>query len=262
MKPALSVVIRVQENPSEVSTLLRSIDRPEDVELIAVATRPSAGFVAFLEELGLRVVVNERPFGYGLTLNLGFAAAEADWVLCLSTHCIPLLRSFLFDWLSLLHRMPNVALICAGKVVQAKSSIRIGDDLLLSYGGASSFVNSEFLGNPNCLYNKSVWRARPFSEQLAAGEDKDMLDAAEQFGFVCGVYYATPVLYRPTRSLWYFLTKGYKDACYVRSRKFCASEQLIEIRVPFVQFAKKAFYRFGFNFASLLTGRLSRIRNG
>ena len=224
--PPLAIVIRTLNTADTLSQVLAKLSlRPGD-ELIVVDSGSTDGTLDLARSAKARIVpINAANFTYGRALNVGFAAAQPDWVLALSAHTVPLRPDFLDLYRAAITRrfQPNVA-AAVGPVLASEVDRTLP-------GGVTHFELEDFArgfgfgaGNPNSLYRRSLWEQHPFDEALGGGEDLDWYVWALRQGHSIAAVHAAEVLYISRRSFGAFYRKGRVD--------FRAAARLIQPHSP------------------------------
>ncbi len=208
----LSIVVRTLNAAPQFRDLLAGMPRRPGDQLIVVDSGSSDGTLEVARAAGAEVVTLEpKQFSYGRSLNVGFAVARHPWILALSSHVVPVRPDFLDVYRAAIRRFPAGVVAAAGPLVRSDGERGMTGGITL-YEGADFLRGFEFgAGNPNCLYRRDVWQARPFDEALGGGEDCEWYVWAIVAGHTLAAVHAAEVYYRFKRSWGAFVYKGRID---------------------------------------------------
>ncbi len=221
----ISIVIRTKNSSATLPLVLSKLRRSDGDELIVVDSGSTDDTVRIAEQAGARVIhMASQEFTYGRSLNLGFSVARNDWVLSLSSHCIPGPDDLLGIYRRAISRFPEDLVAAAGPMLYSDLDAAMG-------AGVTHFHGEEFAGgfgigagNPNCIYRRSVWSDRRFDELAEASEDYEWYVWAIRSGWSLAIVHAATVYYRSQRGAAYFFNKGRID--------FRAGRKLIVLPQP------------------------------
>lgn len=221
----ISVVIRTLNSSATLPKVLARLPlRPGD-ELIVVDSGSQDETVKIARDAGARVVtMARREFTYGRSLNIGFREACNDWILSLSSHCIPGPENLLDLYRTAILRFPSEVAAAVGPMLYSDldAAMSTGITLFDRADFASGFGIGA--GNPNCLYRRDVWTRHPFDEMAEASEDYEWYVWAVREGWTLAIVHAATVYYRSRRGAAYFFNKGRID--------FRAGQRLISLPCP------------------------------
>jgi len=210
--PSLSIVVRTLNAAPQFRELLAALSlRPGD-QLIVVDSGSTDGTLDLARQAGAEIVaLAQHRFTYGRSLNVGFAVARHSWILALSSHVVPVRPDFLEVYRAAIGRFPANVVAAAGPLVRSDGERGMTGGITL-YQGDDFLRGFEFgAGNPNCLYRRDVWQARPFDEELGGGEDCEWYVWAIVAGHALAAVHAAEVYYRFKRSWSAFVYKGRVD---------------------------------------------------
>ena len=168
------MVIRIRNEADSLRAVLHalSVQNHQSIDLVVVDNASTDGSREVAESCGARVLhISKEEFTYGRALNRGMDAAQAESVVVLSAHALPLGRDFLERAVQPFQdpRVAGVRCLHAGnrkelnlwmeaRRLDSKSSL----NEVVSYGPVACA----------CAIRKSVWKAVPFDEEVTAVEDK------------------------------------------------------------------------------------------
>jgi rhamnosyltransferase len=182
------VIVRARNEAASIGRCLDIVrgqrvdpDRGE-IELIVVDNASSDGTGAIAAERGARVLSLPRErFSFGRALNLGAAQAAGEVLVALSAHAFP----YDLGWLERLARVfDDPAVACASGERHHPDGRRLAG--LVVYDAALAGAYPEWgFSNAAGAFRASLWRARPFREDLPACEDKEWCRHWVTAGFTC-----------------------------------------------------------------------------
>ncbi|KAB2667699.1 MAG: glycosyltransferase [Verrucomicrobia bacterium] len=209
---SISVVIRTLNAEAGLRELLPALHIAPDDELVVVDSGSTDRSIELARTAGARIVtIDAARFTYGRSLNVGFASARHAWVLALSSHVVPVRSDFLEVYRRAIARFPAGVVAAAGPLVRNDGERGMTGGITL-YEGEDFLRGFEFgAGNPNCLYRRDAWAARPFDEEIGGGEDCDWYVREIAAGNTLAAVHAAEVYYRFRRAWSAYVYKGRID---------------------------------------------------
>jgi hypothetical protein len=124
---------------------------------------------------------------------------------------VPVRPDFLGVYRRAIARFPAGVVAAAGPLVRNDGERGMTGGITL-YEGEDFLRGFEFgAGNPNCLYRRDAWKARPFDEELGGGEDCDWYVREIAAGRTLAAVHAAEVYYRFRRPWSAYVYKGRID---------------------------------------------------
>ncbi|MHB8856597.1 MAG: glycosyltransferase family 2 protein [Bellilinea sp.] len=173
-QPVCSIVIRAYNEEKHIARLLTGIleQTVKDVQIILVDSGSQDDTVAIASRFPVDIVhIQPQDFTFGRSLNLGIAAAKAEWVVMASAHVYPVYP----DWLEKLLEPfadPQIGL-SYGKQRGGKTSKYSEHQVFRSWFPDQSVPHQAhpFCNNANAAIRRSLWQQHPYDEQLTGLED-------------------------------------------------------------------------------------------
>jgi rhamnosyltransferase len=182
----ISVIVRARNEAPSIGRCLELVlgqDLPGgEVELIVVDNESSDQTAAIAHAQGATVL--ELPaarFSFGRALNLGARHARGEIMVALSAHAFPRDRGWLMR-LAAAFEDPLVACACGERFRPDGSPLAQP----VALNAAMSAADPDWgYSNAAGAFRASLWRERPFREDLPACEDKEWAGFWLGRGFVC-----------------------------------------------------------------------------
>lgn len=210
----VSIVIRTHNSAGTIGEVLWSLrsQRFRDYELIVVDSGSRDHTRDLLSAHRHTLVdLSREAFTYSGALNAGCRTANGEYIVCLSSHCVPAHE----EWL--------------GRLVQALDDERIsgawGPPILDDKAPEPKGNRIETLGldefllrpthglqNSGSIIRKELWQLHPFSEEVERCEDQEWAHHFLQRGYRTAVVHGAPVFYRYPRGSLSFALKTYKNS--------------------------------------------------
>jgi rhamnosyltransferase len=211
--PPISVVIRTKNNAATLKAVIAGLGLAGEDELIIVDSGSQDATLAVAGNAGARIIdLSDEPFSYGKSLNRGFAVARHDWILALSSHCVPVEPCLLEKYRRILPEVPmEVSGIVGGVYGRAED---VKKNPALEICTPVDFQKNTYFTciNPNSLYRKAAWTKHPFDEQLKAAEDLAWSIWELKIGHSLMRHTHAAVFYRSRLGLLAMFRKGHLDA--------------------------------------------------
>lgn len=205
----LSIVVRTFNSARTIRKLLAYFGTPNSVELIIVDSGSTDQTLEIVSVYGAQIIRLAKPFHYSEALNVGFLKSSSRWVLCISSHCIPVDPEFTKNILRFTQAVPENCVVGYGQlnVVPPKTScVNIVGDL-------PNFEQGSFFpgGNGLAVYRRSAWEAHPFAEDIDTAEDLEWFLWAMHQGFTARFIEGASAVYLNQGSLAHMYRKGWLE---------------------------------------------------
>jgi glycosyltransferase involved in cell wall biosynthesis len=214
---AISVVIRTKDSAATLGDVISRLGLTVSDELIVVDSGSQDATLGLAKKAGAKIVdLSGQPFSYGKSLNAGFSLARNDWILSLSSHCVPAEPDLLAKYRQALAGLaPEIGAVTGRAVAHARE---LKTDIMSEVCTPTDFAKGTYFtcGNPNCLYRKSIWTQHPFDEQIETAEDLEWSLWAFKNGISLMRLPNAAVFYRSRLGLPAMIKKGYTEARVAR----------------------------------------------
>ncbi len=218
MDASISIVIRTFNSAATLERVLAQLDLREKDEIIIVDSGSTDSTLEIAQRFPCKILrLDLKSFSYGRALNMGFEQANGDWILALSSHCIPFNAQYLDCYHSVIQKFPTRVACAIAPMVYCRDDWyqRAGITLF----SAAEVKNHIPGGNTNALYRKTIWLEHRFNEDLPSAEDHEWILWAVDHGYELAMVHSCPVLYEPHRSFKTSFLKGRWDRYAARSTK-------------------------------------------
>jgi glycosyltransferase involved in cell wall biosynthesis len=186
----VSAVIRAKDKASTIRDAIASVKCqtvPAEVIVVDSGSRDATPEIA--REIGAQVLsIPAETFTYGSAINIGVAAARAEFVLILSAHCaLPnprwleiAMRHFADSRVAGVNGAPNHR-VRINRPLSAEERLHIGamKDIVVQDRPFYEFVG---FSNSCSLLRRSVCTKFPFNEEMIFAEDKEWANRVTQAG--------------------------------------------------------------------------------
>jgi glycosyltransferase involved in cell wall biosynthesis len=182
----ISVIIRALDEAASIGRCIQLVRSQktglDKVEVIVVDSGSTDATMQIARRFGARVVSVERSsFTFGGALNAGAAVAEGEVLVALSAHAFPLDQG----WLArLAGALDDAQVACASGDRYQPDGMPLEGRVLYDEALAARWPQWGY-SNAAGAFRASLWRERPFREDLPACEDREWCRWWIGQGFVC-----------------------------------------------------------------------------
>jgi glycosyltransferase involved in cell wall biosynthesis len=171
-----SIVIRTYNSERTIGRVLEAVCAQSftDYEVVVVDSGSTDATLHILQSYSHTLMdYSKESFTYSGSLNAGCAAARGEYVVCLSSHCIPLEGEWLGSLVDTMEDKESLAGAWGPLYFDAR------DQPVRSKGvevmGLEEFYRrpNQGLQNPNAIIRKKLWEEHPFSEKVERCEDQE-----------------------------------------------------------------------------------------
>jgi rhamnosyltransferase len=169
-----SIVIRAFNEGQHLHHLLEGIQRQtmQDMQVILVDSGSNDDTVQIARGFGAKVIsISPQEFTFGRALNLGVAAAQAEFVVIVSAHCYPVYP----DWLEQLLKPleADQVAVSYGKQRGGETNPYSEQQFFRKYFPeiSQSRQGQPYSHNANAAIRRSLWLQQPYNENLTGLED-------------------------------------------------------------------------------------------
>lgn len=209
-----SVVIRTFNSERTIKEVLEAVRSQSftDYELIVVDSGSTDRTLEILGEYPHTFIdYSSREFTYGGSLNAGIAAANGEYVVCLSSHTLPLSEGWLGALVGAMDRSGEIAGAWGALFFQRGEHVCTGGEVELI--DLQKFLErpNRGLQNPNSIIRRSLWEEHHFSETLERCEDQEWAHHFLSRGYRTAIVPGAAAFYRIPHNLYSYGDKTMRD---------------------------------------------------
>lgn len=197
--PKVSIIVRTHNEEFWISHCLEAIFLQdfEKFEVILVDNNSTDNTIEIAKRYPISEIVYIDEFFPGKAINEGVRVSSGDYIVCISSHCVPKDT----EWLKNLYKNFNHDDKIAGVYGRQIPLSFTGDDdkrdLLITFGQDKKIqIKDYFFHNANSMIPKSLWNKFPFDEVLTNIEDRAWGKLVIEAGF--------KIIYEPDACVYHY----------------------------------------------------------
>ncbi|MBI5558984.1 MAG: glycosyltransferase family 2 protein [Deltaproteobacteria bacterium] len=193
----VSIIVRTRNEERWISSCLKAVYSQDfkDFEVIIVDNESRDSTLAKVSQFPVRKILTCTDYLPGKALNIGIKAAEGQFIVCLSGHCIPTNSS----WLGNLYRDmqdPEVAAAYGRQEPLSFTPPADKRDLMIVFGPERRVQRKDsFFHNANSMIKKEVLDQYPFDDKITNIEDRVWAQVVINHGYA--------IVYEPEASVYH-----------------------------------------------------------
>jgi glycosyltransferase involved in cell wall biosynthesis len=195
-----SIIVRTYNEEKHLPDLLEKIRKQtmngEELEIIVVDSGSTDTTLDIAQRFRANIIhIEKDDFSFGRSLNVGCDAAQGDYLVFVSGHCIPQNDHWLLNLLNPL--IDNKAAYVYGRQV-GNGECRFSErQLFQKYFPETSKIPQEgfFCNNANAAITRAFWQENRFDEALTGLEDMELAKRLVAKGHVIGYVADAPVFH-------------------------------------------------------------------
>ena len=211
----VSILVRTYNSERTIGEVLESLSAQSfrDYELIVVDSGSTDKTLDIVRRHPhVFVDYSKKKFTYGGSLNAGCAAAKGEYVVILSSHCVPLHR----EWLGkLVEAMDGDRQLAGawGPLVFDVESYPVGKKEGVERIDLGRFLKRPNWGlqNPNAIIRRELWEKHHFSEEIERCEDQEWAHHFLTQGYNTAIVHGAEALYNIPHSPYQYGKKMMQD---------------------------------------------------
>jgi len=180
-----SIVIRSKNEEEWISHCLGAVFEQQSVtfEVILVDNNSSDYTLKIARQFPIKKIVSIKHYLPGKALNKGINETDGDYIVCLSSHCVPLNNLWLYSLLKNFEN-PDVVGVYGRQIPLSFSSPYDARDLFITFGLDRRIqLKDTFFHNANSAILKKIWNDIPFDNDVTNIEDRLWAKAVIDKGF-------------------------------------------------------------------------------
>lgn len=209
-----SIVVRTFNSERTIRRVLEAVSAQslEDYEVVVVDSGSTDGTLKIVRQYPHTFVdYSGEKFTYSGSLNAGCAVARSEYVVCLSSHCVPLSGEWLVSLVGAMEAEGDLAgawgplYFDAGDYLAERREIKVMD--------LDGFYRrpNQGLQNSNSIIRRGLWEERPFSEEIPTCEDQEWAHHFLKRGYGTAMVGGAAVLYEAPHTPFRYGRKVYRE---------------------------------------------------
>lgn len=194
----VSIVVRTKNEERWINQVLRGIFNQsyKNFEVIIVDNESSDKTLQKARQFDIRRILTCKDYLPGRALNIGIEAANGDYIVSLSGHCMPVNKHWLINLVNSFSDK-KVAGVYGRQEPMNFTSNADKRDLSLIFGLDRKVQSRDsFFHNANSIVRKDIWKIIPFDETVTNIEDRVWAQEVLRKGY--------KVIYEPTASVYHY----------------------------------------------------------
>lgn len=176
MRKKVSIILRTKNEERWIKSCLDSINKQNypNFEVIVVDNESEDKTLERVKKYRVvKKIVNIKDYLPGKALNKGIKNSKGDYLVFISSHCIPVDKFWLTNLVNAIEENNKFAGVYGRQEPMSFSSPSDKRDLLLVFGLDRKVQEKDsFFHNANSIIKRSVWKKFPFSEKTTNIEDR------------------------------------------------------------------------------------------
>jgi rhamnosyltransferase len=170
-----SIIIRTKNEERWVGACLSAVFEQsyKNFEVIIVDNKSTDRTLEKVSQYPVKEIVTISKYLPGDSLNIGINASSGDYIVCLSSHCIPTNDKWLENLVKALEEDEKYAGVYGRQESMTFSSAADKRDLLLVFGLDQKIqIKDSFFHNANSILRRYLWDEVPFDPKITNIEDR------------------------------------------------------------------------------------------
>ena len=198
-KPKVSIIIRTKNEERWITTCLDAVfsQNYKDYEIIIVDNKSDDRTLDKVKKFDIQKIVSIDKYLPGKALNAGIKESKGEYIVCLSSHCIPVNEDWLGTLVNAIEENTSYAGVYGRQEPMSFSKNADKRDLLLVFGLDRRIHRKDsFFHNANSIIRKELWENIPFDNHTTNIEDRLWAKDVLKQGF--------NILYEPEASVYHY----------------------------------------------------------
>ena len=180
-----SIIIRSKNEEEWIAHCLESVfaQKNVDLEVVIVDNHSSDYTLKIAKQFPIKTIINIDNYLPGKALNIGINETDGKYIVCLSSHCVPLNHLWLYNLLKNF-KMEGVAGVYGRQIPLSFSSPYDARDLFITFGLDKRIqIKDTFFHNANSAILRKIWEDVPFDNHVTNIEDRLWAKAVIEKGY-------------------------------------------------------------------------------
>jgi len=172
----ISVIIRTYNEEKWIGHCLDAVFNQKvnaSIEVILVDNSSTDHTVEIAKRFPVKEIISIKKFLPGKALNDGIRRSTGNYIVCLSSHCIPEKETWLQTMMDSIKKEPKVAGVYGRQLPLSFTDPIDKRDLLIVFGLDKRVQKKDyFFHNANSMIPRIIWENFPFDEKVTNIEDR------------------------------------------------------------------------------------------
>ena len=199
MSPLVSIITPMYNSERFIKSTIISVQEQsyDNYEIIIVDNESTDKTIQKAKNYSVKKIISISEYLPGKALNRGIKEASGKFIVCLSSHCIPVNNKWLENLVAAINENRSYAGVYGRQEPVSFSKPSDKRDLLLVFGlDRKEQIKDSFFHNANSIIRKDLWDEIPFDEETTNIEDRLWAQKVLEKGF--------RILYEPAASVYHF----------------------------------------------------------
>ena len=173
--PLVSIIIRTKNEERWISKCLKRINDQtyKNFEIIIVDNISSDNTLKKAKNFKIKKIVKIKRYLPGKAINEGIKVSSGEFIVMLSSHCLPVKNTWLSKLVKTISENDNFAAVYGRQEPMEFTKDNDKRDMYLLFGLDRKIqVKETFFHNANSIIKKNIWKRFPFDNKVTNIEDR------------------------------------------------------------------------------------------
>lgn len=176
-KPKVSIVIRGKNESKWLKILFKELKLQsyKNYEIIYCDNGSKDCSIQVAKKNKIKKIINIKRYTPGHSLNEGIKKSSGEYIIFLSSHCIPNAEDWINVYVEFMERNKNITAAYGKQIPLPGTSTKDLLDLDILFSKETGMDNNNYLNNANAIYRTNYLKKNLFNEKLTNIEDRKWL---------------------------------------------------------------------------------------
>lgn len=182
----ISIIIRGKNESRWLKILLKELQKQsfKNFEIVFCDNNSEDNTIEILKKYKIKKIVNINKYLPGHALNKAIDICEGNFIAILSSHCIPVSKNWLKEYLNFFDKNKNIIAAFGKQVPLPGTNYQNLIDLDIIFKNQEIFYKKDpYLNNANSFYKSEYLKKFKFNPKLTNIEDKYWADKLSKMGY-------------------------------------------------------------------------------